>query len=176
DDALQPFVAGRTLRAKVIPLTKAPNHAARQQHRTARPRSLLVGGRHRAELACARGGGQSRHPRPRDDYLRANPGLCSTYSMRTRSGPQTKTARVFAASQTLSTMSASSASAMTGSTSSTSTATWFSNGFSAAPGSPGWNSTYAPPTSTRGWPAGDGGAGSKPNRSYASAVSAGSAE
>src|SRR5207249_12251498 len=55
-------------------------------------------------LACARGGGQSRHPRPRDDYLRANPGLCSTYSMRTRSGPQTKTARVFAASTTLSTM------------------------------------------------------------------------
>ena len=114
DDALQLFVAGRTLRTEVVPLAETPDDAARQEHRPARPCSFLVHERRRPELACACSGGQPRHPRTRYDYSRANPGLCSTYSMRTRSGPHTKTARVFAASTTLSTMSRFSASAITG--------------------------------------------------------------
>ena len=91
-------------------------------------------------------------------------GLCSTYSMRTRSGPQRKTAYVFAASTTLSTSTpSSSASLMCSSAESTRTARWFSNGLSGSPGSPGWNSTKAPPTSTRGASEGPGGTALKPS-------------
>src|SRR5437016_4351339 len=42
DDALQALVAGRTLRSKVVPLPEAPDDTAREEHRPARPRSLLV--------------------------------------------------------------------------------------------------------------------------------------
>ena len=49
-------------------------------------------------------------------------------------------------------MPSSSASRMCSSAESTSTARWLSSGRSASPGSPWWNSTYAPPTSTRGAP------------------------
>src|SRR5205814_9060254 len=101
DDALQRFVARWTLCAKVVPRTEAPDDATRQEHRPARTRPFLVHVRGRAKLAYTRGGGQARHPRTQDDYSSANPGLCSHYSKRTRSGPHTKTARVFAASTTL---------------------------------------------------------------------------
>src|SRR4029077_18651150 len=172
---LERLIATWTLRTKLVPLTEAPDDAAREEHRAARTRSLLVHHGRRAELASAGRRGQTGHAGPRDDYCSANPGLCSTYSVRTRSRPHTKTARVFAASTTLSTISRFSASAMTGSTSSTSTATWFSNGFSGSPGSPRWNSTYAPPTSTRGCPS-DGSAGLKPSSVYSFAVCSGSSE
>ena len=90
-------------------------------------------------------------------YVSENVGLCSTYSTRTRSGPQRKTAYVFGASTTSSISTPRSfAAAMCSSADSTSTARWLSSGFSGAPGSPGWNSTYAPPTSTRGAPDGAG--------------------
>ena len=88
-------------------------------------------------------------------YVKENVGLCSTYSTRTRSGPQRNTAYVFAASTTSSISTPRSfAAAMCSSAESTRTARWLSSGLSGAPGSPGWNSTYAPPTSTRGAPDG----------------------
>ena len=49
-----------------------------------------------------------------------------------------------------------SASAMCSSAESTRTARWFRSGRSGSPGSPWWSSTNAPPTSTRGAPAGPG--------------------
>ena len=83
--------------------------------------------------------------------------MCSTYSMRTLSGPQRKTAYVFGASTTSSISTPRSfAAAMCSSADSTRTARWLSSGRSGAPGSPGWNSTHAPPTSTRGAPDGTG--------------------
>ena len=46
-----------------------------------------------AELAQAGGGDEAGHAGPCDDgHVRENVGLCSTYSMRTRSGPQRKAA------------------------------------------------------------------------------------
>src|SRR5919108_249274 len=73
-------------------------------------------------------------------------------------------------------MPVSRASSMWSSAESTSTARWLSSGRSGSPGSPGWNSTYAPPTSTRGAPEGPGSAGAKPSRSYSSAVCSGRVE
>ena len=103
-----------------------------------------------------------------------NVGLCSTYSTLTRSGPQTKTAYVFAASTTLSiSIPSSRASAMCSSADSTSTARWLSSGRSGSPGSPWWNSTYAPPTSTRGAPTGPARPARSRARAYSSAVSSG---
>src|SRR5919201_898952 len=156
---LEELLAVRALRSEVLPLAVPPHDAAREQHRAARTRPLLEQQRLGAELAQPRRGGEAGHPCACNRYRNENVGLCSTYSMRTRSGPQTKTARVLAASTTLSTTPISSASAMCSSTESTRTARWLSSGFSGSPGSPGWNSTYAPPTSTRGCPSGDGGAG-----------------
>jgi len=102
---LERLVATRTLRTKLVPLTETPDDATREEHRAPRTRSLFVHHGRRTELARASRRGQTGHAGPRDDYCSANPGLCSTYSMRTRSGPHTKTARVFAASTTLSTIS-----------------------------------------------------------------------
>ena len=48
------LVAGRTLRAKVLPLTEAPDDAAREEHRAPRPRSLLVARRGAAPSSRAR--------------------------------------------------------------------------------------------------------------------------
>ena len=105
-----------------------------------------------AELAQAARRRRARpcRPRRRDHYVSENVGLCSTYSIRTRSGPQRNAAYVFAASTTDSTsIPRSPASAITSSAESTSTARWFRSGRSGSPGSPSWNSMYAPPTSTR---------------------------
>ena len=65
---------------------------------------------------------------------------------------------------------------MCSSADSTSTARWLSSGFSGVPGSPGWNSTNAPPTSTRGVPDAPGAVGAKPSDAYSPAVSSGFAE
>ena len=130
------------------------------------------------ELAQARGGDEARHPRARDrdapTQVSENVGLCSTYSIRTRSGPQTKTASVFGASTTLSISTPRSRAAATcSSAESTRTARWLRSGRSGAPGSPGWNSIHAPPTSTRGQPDAPGGAAPKPSEPYSDAVACG---
>src|SRR6185437_3094204 len=99
---------------------------------------------------------QAGEPGPGDrDHFNENVGLCSTYSIRTRSGPQRNAANVFAASTTDSTsMPVSPASATTSSAESTSTAMWLSSGRSLDPGSPACSSTNAPPPSTLAPPAG----------------------
>jgi hypothetical protein len=81
----------------------ALDHAAREEHRAAGTGPLLVDDRIEAQFAGARGGDETGHARAGDDQVRLNDGLCSTYSSRTRSGPRTKTANVFAASTTRST-------------------------------------------------------------------------
>jgi len=67
DRALQPLVPGRAFGPEVVPLTEPPDHAARQQHRTAGARPFLVDGRSGAELACARCRTQAGHARAGDD-------------------------------------------------------------------------------------------------------------
>src|SRR5207248_3294568 len=142
DQPLEGRIAARALGAEVAERSVAPDHAAREEHRATGPVALLVDERLRAELARTSGGAQTRHPRPCDGYVNENVGLCSTYSTRTRSGPQRKTAYVFAASTTLSiSMPDSRASSMWSSAESTSTARWLRSGRSGSPGSPGWNST-----------------------------------
>src|SRR4051794_4234021 len=152
-----------------------PEDAGREQHRTAGARALLDDADAAAELAqacCADEPGQAGAGDEDVAQVSENVGLCSTYSTRTRSGPQTKTAYVFAASTTLSiSMPLSFADAMLSSVESTRTARWLRSGFSGAPGSPWWNSTYAAPTSTRGAPFAAGSAGEKPSFRYSSAVS-----
>src|SRR5215208_6486248 len=94
DQPLQRGVAAGALATEVVPLAVAPDHARRQQHRAARPRPLLPHGHGDAELTEARGGHEAGHPGPRHDdgHVNENVGLCSTYSMRTRSGPHRNTA------------------------------------------------------------------------------------
>src|SRR5262249_32150301 len=126
DETLQAFVAARALGAELLEPPVSPDDAAREQHRPADARPLFADDRAESELAGARCGDEPGHAgaRDRDRQVRENEGLCSTYSRRTRSGPQTNTAKVFAASTTLSTSkSASSASAAE----STSTARWLSS-------------------------------------------------
>ena len=104
--------------------------------------------------------------------------MCSTYSMRTCSGPRRKTAIVFGASTTSSTSIPRSLGRRRCAPrpSRRARATWLSSGRSGAPGSPGWNSIQAPPTSTRGTPAGPGAAAAKPSDAYSAAAASGSAE
>ncbi|MDX6465385.1 MAG: hypothetical protein QOI27_425 [Gaiellaceae bacterium] len=81
--------------------------------------------RREAELAGARGAHEPGHAGACNDhgYVKENVGLCSTYSTRTRSGPQRNTAYVFGASTTSSTSTPRSfAAAMCSSADSTSTA------------------------------------------------------
>src|SRR5215203_3426053 len=94
DQPLQPGVAAGALATEVVPLAVAPYHARQQQHRPARSLPLLPHGRRDAELTEARGGDEAGHPGPRHDdrHVNENVGLCSTYSMRTRSGPHRNTA------------------------------------------------------------------------------------
>ncbi len=65
-DALQALVAGRTLGAEVLPVAETPDHAARQQHRTAGARPLLVHHRCCPELACTHGRAEAGHARAGD--------------------------------------------------------------------------------------------------------------
>src|SRR5215470_15612307 len=167
DRALQTLVSGRALRSEVVPLPKAPDDAAREQHRAAGSRPFLVDDGRGAESAGVRGSAEARHPGAGDPQVSANSGLCSTYSIRTRSGPQTKTARVFAASTTLSISTPRSrAAASCSSAESTSTARWLRSGCSGAPGLPGWNSIQAPPTSTLGEPDAPGAVARNPSDPY----------
>src|SRR5439155_21483820 len=99
---LQHRVAVRALRAEPVPLEMPPHHARREQHRAAGARPLLDQAHGTAELAQARRAHEPGHAGARDDQASENVGLCSTYSTRTRSGPQTNTAYVFGASTTLS--------------------------------------------------------------------------
>src|SRR5215217_4671582 len=125
DQPLEPRVAAGTFATEFVPRAVAPDHAGREQHRTAGPRPLFAYDRDDAELTEARRGHEAGHAGPRDDdgHVKENVGLCSTYSMRTRSGPHRNTAYVFAASTTDSTsIPRSSASAMCASAESTSTA------------------------------------------------------
>src|SRR4051812_586346 len=177
DQPLQRLVAAGALGAKCLEVDVPPDDAAREEHRAARPRSLLQHARAEAELAGARGAHEPGHAGACDDYVSENVGLCSTYSTRTRSGPQRNTAYVFGASTTSSISTPRSfAASMCSSAESTRTARWFSSGLSGEPGFPGWNSTHAPPTSTRGAPARPGAEGVKPSEPYASAVASGSCE
>src|SRR5436309_12614610 len=91
--ALKPFVAPGALAPKVLERPVAPDDAARKEHRAARPVALLQHDRVGAELAGARGGAEAGHPGAGyEHYVREKLGLCSTYSILTRSGPQTKSA------------------------------------------------------------------------------------
>ena len=154
DSPLNTLVTGRAFAPKLLPFAMPPDHAGRQEHRAADPRSLLTDGDGAAELTEPGGSDEAGHARTGDaHYVSENVGLCSTYSMRTRSGPQRNAAYVFAASTTDSTsIPRSEASAITPSAESTSTARWFRSGRSGSPGSPSWNTTNAPPTSTRPLP------------------------
>src|SRR6185437_10232272 len=160
DQPLEPRVAVRALAAEFVERAVAPDDPARKQHRAARPIAFLEHHRREAELSGPRRGAEPGHARAGDKQLgEREASLCSTYSIRTRSGPQTKTAYVFGASTTSSISTpSSSASEMCSSADSTSTARWFSSGRAGWPGSPSWNSTKAPPTSTRGCSDGPGGA------------------
>src|SRR5581483_11118521 len=147
---LQPLVASRAFAAEFAPLAMTPHDARRKAHRAAWAGALLVHGRVGAELAGPDGGDEPRHPGTGDDHVNENVGLCSTYSIRTPSGPRRNAAYVLAASTTDSTsMPSSSASATCASAESTSTARWFRSGRSGRPGSPGTSSTKAPSSSAR---------------------------
>src|SRR5262249_45766203 len=103
DDALQLGVAARALLAERLEVAIAPGDARREEHRPAGTVSLLVHDRVEPELARADSRAEAGHAGPCDvqslgAQVSENVGLCSTYSMRTRSGPQRKTASVFAAS------------------------------------------------------------------------------
>src|SRR5581483_4651985 len=145
DQPLELGIAAGALAAEFDELAIAPDHAAGEPHRPAGPVAFL-------EHAHASGGDEAGHPRSenRDRQRNEKLGLCSTYSSFTRSGPQTKTANVFAASTTSATSNSPS---RAGAASSTSTARWLSSGRSVSFTSPGSSSRYAPPTSSRPGPA-----------------------
>src|SRR5262249_15750340 len=148
DELLDALVSGRALAPERLPVRVAPHDAGAEQHRAARPRPLLVDDGGEPELASADSGHQPGHPPPPDDHRSEKLALCSTYSMRTPSGPERNTAKVFAASTVDSTsIPSSSASATASAAESTSTARWFSSGRSLGSTGPGWTSTNAPPTS-----------------------------
>ena len=95
DHPLQGRVAAGALGLEVLERSVAPDDAAREEHRAAGAVALLQHDRLGPELARSRGGDQAGHARSVDrqvGYLSANVGFCSTYSIFTRSGPQTKTA------------------------------------------------------------------------------------
>src|SRR5581483_1292859 len=118
------------LTTKRIEVAVAPDDTRGQQHRAAGPCRALAQHDVASQLAQAGGGDEPRHPGACDrDHVKLNVGLCSTYSIRTRSGPHRKAAYVFAASTTDSTsIESSPASAITSSAASTSTARWFKSG------------------------------------------------
>ena len=107
DEPLQLRVAARALRRKSLEVAVAPDDAAREQHRPAGAVALLVHDDVGAALASPRAAA-TRPAMPAPATTRSGitaqtsekPGLCSTYSSLIRSGPQTKTASVFAASTT----------------------------------------------------------------------------
>src|SRR4051794_23025753 len=145
--ALQLLVTARALLAERREIAIAPDDTGREEHRTADALPFLVDQRVEAEVARTNGRAEAGHAgagdvQRRRAQVRENVGLCSTYSMRTRSGPQRKTASVFAASTNRSTsIPSSSASRLWSSAESTRTARWLSNGRSPSAGSPSWNST-----------------------------------
>src|SRR5581483_3283058 len=148
DEPLERRLAGGALAPERVPLAVAPDDARARAHRAAAVRALL-------EHARADGGREAGHPRAGDDHESENEGLCSTYSIRTPSGPVRNAAYVFGASTTDSTsIPSSAASATASSAESTRTARWLRSGRSGAPVAPGRSSTYAPATSTRPGPAG----------------------
>src|SRR5205807_9511955 len=99
-----------------------PDDAAGDEQRAAWTSCLPASDCADAELTPPHGRAEAGHPRAGNGYFNEKVGLCSTYSIRTRSGPQTNTARVFAASTTFSTMPIDSASSVCSSAESTRTA------------------------------------------------------
>ena len=90
---LEPFVTAGALAPEVLEGSVAPDDTAREEHRAARPVALLQHDWVGAELAGARGCAEAGHPGAGyEHYVREKLGLCSTYSILTRSGPQTKSA------------------------------------------------------------------------------------
>ena len=95
DSPLQDGIAAGALGPEILERAVAPDDPAREQHRAARTVALLEHDRFGAELARPRGRDEAGHPRSGDrqvGYLSANVGFCSTYSIFTPSGPQTKIA------------------------------------------------------------------------------------
>src|SRR4029453_9414847 len=79
----------------------APDDAAGAQHRPTWAVALLQHPNLGTQLAPAGGGDEPGHARSENGDQRSEKlALCSTYSSLTRSGPQTKTAKVFGASTT----------------------------------------------------------------------------
>ena len=103
DRALKRLVAAGAFGAEAIELAVPPDHAAREQHRAASAIALLVDLDGRAVRARLRSRHEPRHAGSGHyevGQTREKVGLCSTYSSLMRSGPQTKTANVLAASRT----------------------------------------------------------------------------
>src|SRR5439155_435568 len=103
DLTLESRVTPRALGAEVFQRPKPPDNPAREEHRAARTVTLLEDDGLGAELTGASRRDQAGHARADYEqvaYFSANVGFCSTYSIFTRSGPQTKTAYVFGASTT----------------------------------------------------------------------------
>ncbi len=123
-EPLQRLVAARALGAEVLPLEMPPDDAAGEEHRATRAGPLLDHDRVEAELTRTHGGDEPGHAGSGNEHYRSEKvGLCSTYSMRTFSGPRRNTAYVFGASTTSSISTPRScASAMCSSAESTSTA------------------------------------------------------
>jgi hypothetical protein len=73
DQPLQRLVAASALRAELLEASVAPDHAAREQHRAARPRPLLQHDRLGAELARAGSRAEAGHPGSRYHQAAAPP-------------------------------------------------------------------------------------------------------
>jgi hypothetical protein len=69
DHALQVGVTSRALLPEALEIPVAPDDAAREVHRSARPVALLMDDDSGAELPRTGGCDQAGHPRPRDDEV-----------------------------------------------------------------------------------------------------------
>src|SRR5207249_3669918 len=88
DEPLQPGVAAGALLAKRREVAVPPHNARREEHRPADPCSLFADDDLPPELTQPGGGDEAGHAGARDgNHVKLNVGLCSTYSMRTPSGP-----------------------------------------------------------------------------------------
>src|SRR5439155_15878844 len=129
---LEHRIAVGAFRPEAIKVAVTPDDAARQEHRAAAAASLLIDLNRRAPGAGLRCRGEPGHPGAGDDQIRQtseNVGLCSTYSILIRFGPQTNTANVLAASRTSATsIPRRRASSSCSCPESTSSAMWFRSG------------------------------------------------
>ena len=148
DEPLERLVAAGTLAPELLEVAVAPDRR-RSRAASSRPaRSPFSSTRTSTPSSRSAGrGDEPRHPRSENGDQRSEKlALCSTYSSLTRSGPQTNTAKVFAASTTSATSTPSSCA---GAASSTRTPRWLSSGRSRLAAVALDSSRNAPPTSTR---------------------------